>query len=491
MPAAAISPADEEILRELVSRTSRKPLRLRKLLHSRQFALVHDRSRNVTACAGRRSGKTFAAVIAGVLAALSITDVNVLYVAASRPNAKSLAWRPLKALLRDFFAHEVAGINESELSVTFKNGSCFQLAGVSNEKEADKVRGRRRLRLVIVDECQSWQDDLLAYFLREVVRPGMLDMGDAAQLWLMGTAKPVCRGIWWERCHSDEYSHHHFDYHDNTKLPDAERLIDADLKAENQTRESVWFQTEYLAIWVDLVENRVYHVSTKNYYTELPDDLTTFLFAVDVGVRDNDHVSALGWHEDRQPVYLVEEFQANGQTVPQLARVLRSFYAKYDTAPRVVIKCVVDSGGGGLKTLLTLQETFRINCEAAEKPPVAQQVRIVNAYLDSGRLLVPEHSHFAKESRQASWVGGVVGGIIKEKVHGDACPTLRYGVIAAAPFLPEFELPEDEQPVEVVVTEADRVRARIVKESLRTQEDEDLRIYAGIDASDDPWNLRS
>jgi hypothetical protein len=300
---------------------------------------------------------------------------------------------------------------------------------------AEKIRGIPRLALAIVDECQRYPDEMLNTLTRDVIRPALRDMRGA--IWLMGTPNPSGKlGRFWELWNNKRWSRHGCTIYDNTKLGTAEEteaIISEDLEVEGLTKESAWFRREYLAEWVVDLASRVYHFDeARNVYETLPRDLDHWLLGVDLGTADADAIAPLGWRDDASEIYLAHEDVVTGQTVQRLAEKLGAIWAFLNP-----IKIVVDTGGGGLKTLVSVQHLLPdVPLMAATKPPVNLQVKMLNNVLKTGRLKVPRGSRFADDCRGARWVEGIVGGKVDETgaKHSDLVPAVRYAVIAAAPF---------------------------------------------------------
>jgi hypothetical protein len=446
------------------------------LLHPGELALFLEEARNVVVVAGRRWGKSHTAVARGIDECRKADGVAVAYIAASRPSVKKMAWRTLKDLNR---VHRFGGLpNESELSMTFPNGSTFYLLGVDTEALADKVRGIQKLALCIVDESQRYKPDLLAYLLRDCVRPALRDV--RGRLWVMGTPNPLGKvGALWERWESGRFAKHGGTIYDNTKLgtkEQTEAIIAEDLAAEGQTKESAWFRREYLAQWEADHAARVYHFSDEaNVYDELPTNLTHFYASGDIGVKGSDAVIVCGWADDDPTLYLVYEHIKAGQTDDDLGLVLAGPVMDFDP-----VQIDLDGGGGGKKTVLTLQARYPgLPILEAVKPPINQQVAALNDRLRNGRFKVRRDSRFYKEVRQSAWVNGVVNGKIEEHGHSDVVPAARYLAIGVRPYLPDE--PDEPLPPEVAKAaayEAERIarqeRARRASEPRQDPDDDEV-----------------
>lgn len=430
--------------------------------HPDQLTLVKDQSQSVVVIAGRRGGKSFAAVAKGIDLCLANAGSNVLYISATYNSAKRMAWRPLLDLNTRF----KLGGTTAGLVMTFPNGSTFTLMGCETEKGAQKALGIPKLILVIVDELQLYKTEVAEYLLSEVLLPGKYDNLGKAAIWCMGTPNRKGKvGSLWKRWANKKWSHHHWTIYQNPHLgtPEAIELqIQKDLAEESAnsgrpvTKESAWFKREFMGLWeVDKADRVYYFDDEANVYTRLPTNLTEFLITGDIGVTANDAVLVFGWSENDPTIYHVEEHVAPGKTDMELGDLLARLDSLYHP-----IKIVLDAGGGGKKTLISIQALHPdLPLEAAVKPPVNIQVRALNSRLQHGRMKCKADSVFYADIRQFTWVDGIVNGQIDENSgHSDVVPSARYGCIAAGPYLPP---PLDDIPPEVV---------RLAKEKADKQE---------------------
>ena len=481
-------------LAELVTRYERPRWDLAAILHIKQLALASDMARTVAACAGRRGGKSYCAAAKGIDVCVSKANQAAVYIAATRSSAKRMVWRAMLDLNREY---QLEGVpNLADLTLTFPNGSVFYVLQVDTEKAADLVRGIPNLAWVCVDECQRYKAEILRYLLKDVLRAGQLDALGSAQMWLLGTPNKLGKtGEFWERWSKPETSKHHFTIYDNDRLGTLEQIeaaVDVELKEEGETRESAWYRTEILAEWgvVDLRLRAYEFDDERNTYDVLPSNLTHAVICGDVGWTDEDAVGVLKWADDNPTLYLTKERIAARQTDIDLGEVLADEAAQND--PLVM---PLDAGGGGKKTVQTLRVLHPdLPIVEATKPPVSIQVKVLNGVLRLGYLKVPKRSRFSADVRTTAWVNGVVNGKLDEKGrHSNIVPAVRYGVIAAIPFLPQLEeLTDDEKAAEKAKAER-RARlkkaekqARAGKPRLTEETEED---WPAPDADDDPWTV--
>ena len=130
-----------------------------------QYEVANDTHRFRIICAGRRSGKSVLARL--TLLKWALTDIGTYYlVSPSYKQAKSIHWVELrKEVPREW----IAKTNETELSITLKNGSVIELKGAENP---DALRGVK-LHGLVIDEIASirnWQ-----WLWNEVLRPTLTD----------------------------------------------------------------------------------------------------------------------------------------------------------------------------------------------------------------------------------------------------------------------------------------------------------------------------
>lgn len=422
------------------------------LCHTKQAAFVEAvlAHRFVTVCAGRQSGKSHAAVAAGIEICLGRANVSVLYIASTHDSVKRMAWKAAIAFNNE---HKLrATPNYTDLSLTFSNGSQLVLIGVDTEKAADRVRGIQRLVAAFVDEMQLFSPEVATALLRDAIRPALRPL--KGKLILMGTPNKLGMiGPWWEAIQRSlalekaDGSQHHFKWtvYDTVgividgvpvTLEDIERTIQEDLEIEKQTKESAWFLVEYMAEWVVDVAARAYHFSDEqNVYDELPPGLEFAVTFGDIGVSDEDAFGSLLWSSADPTLYLVEHEIAAGLTTRDEEVILGRIWEE-----RSPVEMVLDTGGQGAKTFVTVQEAMpHLPLVAARKPALNVQVKLLNNVLDGGWLKVARGSRFAADVRKATWKNGIVNGKLMETgaAKSNIVPGVRYGVIHATPYLPE------------------------------------------------------
>ena len=146
------------------------------ILSKPQQLIASDTHRFKVVVAGRRFGKTFLS-IRQLCYHARLPNKNIFYITSSYRAAKMIVWKPLKERLIDL--KWVVKINESELSITLKNGSVISLKGAENP---DSLRGAS-LSYVVIDEAADVDPDLWI----SVIRPALADQKGGAMF--IGTPK--------------------------------------------------------------------------------------------------------------------------------------------------------------------------------------------------------------------------------------------------------------------------------------------------------------
>lgn len=134
-------------------------------LSAKQQEIADCTTRFRVVLAGRRGGKTFLAMREACRFASKPNSV-VWMLSNSRQQIKSLVWNKLKKKLNAL--RWVAGTNESELSITLKNGSMICL---KSAEQGDNLRGES-LDAVLIDE---FCDIDLEEIWHQIIRPALSD----------------------------------------------------------------------------------------------------------------------------------------------------------------------------------------------------------------------------------------------------------------------------------------------------------------------------
>jgi hypothetical protein len=130
-----------------------------------QTQVWNDTHRFKVICAGRRSGKSVLSQLITINWASEKTG-NYYIVSPTYRQAKSIHWDEIRKLIPKGLVDKT---NETELSITLKNGSVIELKGAENP---DALRGVK-LRGLVIDEIASIRN--WDWLWQEVLRPTLTD----------------------------------------------------------------------------------------------------------------------------------------------------------------------------------------------------------------------------------------------------------------------------------------------------------------------------
>ncbi len=380
--------------RELAKRSTPVPFNVRDYLFEQQQRFKFDTARFKVAVCSRRSGKTVAC--AGDLVDVAVKHANVvcLYITLSRKNAKRIIWPELNKLNRE---HKLGGrVDNTELSITFPNGSVIYCSGAKDTSEIEKFRGLA-LKLVYIDESQSFRA-YISTLIDDILAPALLD--HAGTLCLIGTPGPVPAGYFYECSTGDNmWSKHAWTFFDNpfiaTKSGTTHRkLLDTELERKGVSADDPSVQREYFGKWVmDSDSLLLKYDKTKNDFSELGPAKWEYVMGIDIGFVDADAIAILAYNNESPNVYLVEESVRPQQDLTDLVTEVQRLAKKYN-----VNKMLIDEGGLGKKLAEEMRRRFHIPVHPAEKQRKMENIAFLNDALRSGRFKAKANSIFAQDS---------------------------------------------------------------------------------------------
>ncbi len=380
--------------RELAKRSTPVPFNVRDYLFEQQQRFKFDTARFKVAVCSRRSGKTVEC--AGDLVDVAVKHANVvcLYITLSRKNAKRIIWPELLRLNRD---HKLGGrVDNTELSITFPNGSVIYCSGAKDTSEIEKFRGLA-LKLVYIDECQSFRA-YISTLIDDVIAPALLDY--AGTLCLIGTPGPVPAGYFYECSTEDNmWSKHAWTFFDNPFIAKKSgtthrKLLDTELERKGVTIDDPSVQREYFGKWVMDADSLLLKYNKDiNDFSELGPAVWEYVMGIDIGFVDADAIAILAYNNESPNVYLVEESVRPQQDLTDLVTEVQRLAKKYN-----VNKMLIDEGGLGKKLAEEMRRRFHIPVHPAEKQRKMENIAFLNDALRSGRFKAKANSIFAQDS---------------------------------------------------------------------------------------------
>lgn len=415
---------------------SKPKFNLEEICFKEQLAFIRDPEPFVTADCSRRAGKTEVCALDLLDTAVKRDGVNCLYITMTRLNASRIIWPTLKRL-NDYYG--LGGEpNESELSLTFPNGSVIYLSGCKDKSELDKFRGLA-IALVYIDEVQSFRA-FIAELVDDVLGPALADY--AGKLKLIGTPALLKSGFFWESINSKAYSHHHWTYWQNPFIAAKsglthQQILDREIKRRGVAANHPSIRREWFGEWVIDTESLVLHYSDVfNHFQELP-ECTDYILSVDIGHDDSDALAVIGWPKHKKSCFLVEEELHAQQGITELADQIEKLYNKYKP-----LKIVMDTGGLGKKIAKELTNRRELPITAAEKSEKISHLALLDDALRTKTFFAKKDSQFADDSYIVEWDHDKTTPdkkVIKDEPHSDIVDAVLYGYREALHWLEEPE----------------------------------------------------
>lgn len=282
--------------------------------HQRQ---LHDCNTSLVCITGRQVGKTVAAVNELIKRALINKGWRVWYVTNDYRQAKRNVWDVLKYYCPKEIIEKK---NESELSITIKNGSKIELVGVEN---VDSLRGAT-VNFMILDEY--------ADFKREVYEKVLEPMFSTTngQVWFLGTPKGLGNDLYYKYTENNGFRKFKFpgcrlvgDTVESTlsEYANKDRIQKIYDKAKNEGRVD-YFKQEYLAEFTR-PSGTVYKEWPVTNFIDVPYDENLPLHVTfDFGVNDP---TAIIWIQPNGgETRVIDYYEASDADIRHFIQVLNS-----------------------------------------------------------------------------------------------------------------------------------------------------------------------
>lgn len=273
---------------------------MKVVLSDWQLKVAKDKHRFRVICAGRRSGKSVLARL--TLLKWALTEIGTYYlVSPTYRQAKSIHWNELRREVPRTWTQKT---NETELSITLKNGSVIELKGAENP---DALRGVK-LRGLVIDEIASirnWE-----WLWSEVLRPTLTDY--EAPAIFISTPKGYNHFyvLYEEGQKEGDYKSWKFTSYDNPYIPKQE--ID---NAKTELTEDTFAQ-EYMADFKKFT-GLVYKGFEREVHViepfDIPEDYTIYR-GIDFGSTNPTAVLWLAVDNDEN-IFIADEHYEKGQTI--------------------------------------------------------------------------------------------------------------------------------------------------------------------------------
>jgi len=336
-------------------------------LTAAQETIAQDTHRFRVVVAGRRFGKTHLA-IRELCYHARVPNTEVWYCSPTYRQSKTIVWRKLKHRLQDL--KWAKKINESELSITLKNGSTIALKGADN---ADSLRGVG-LDFLVMDEFADIDPE--AWY--EVLRPTLADRQGKALF--IGTPKGI--GNW---AH-DLYTMPQENPRDWSSFQyttvDGGNVKPEEIEAAKQDLDERTFRQEFLATF-ETYAGRIYYAFDRMGNTQAPKEGDIDFSVLYTGWDFNiDPMSVVIAVRKGDTLYVIDEIRMYSSNTQEAVEEVRSRYPKSKiwAYPDPASRQRKTSAGGTTDLTILQNAGFVVKCPHVHTP-VRDRINAVNARL--------------------------------------------------------------------------------------------------------------
>lgn len=400
------------ILEEIAKRTmlNQKIPNVLEHAFAQQVEFIEDEANQKVLFCTRRSAKSFTAGLYLVQEAIENPGCNCLFIGLTRASAKAIIWKDILAIIDREYGL-LANFNQTELTMTFPNGSVISVTGIdADEKEMHKLLGRK-YRLVCVDEASMYTIDIrnLVY---GILGPAMVDPnqeGQSGTICLMGTASDFPRGLFYDITIGNEKGWKLFKWtaHDNPYVSKQWAQALEKIKEERpEYMETPQFKQWYLNHWVIDEEKLVYRFDMgRNLINALPILVHTgwtYVLGVDTGWEDDSAFVLTAYHTYNPYLYVVRVYKQKKMTFDDVVRKIEEFMRDPIMAPH---KIVID--GANKQGVESMKQRSSIPFEYADKQDKVTFIELCNSDLVQGKIKMlntPENRSLWEEMSALVWV---------------------------------------------------------------------------------------
>lgn len=393
-----------------------------------------NHSKRIICCCSRRAGKTDLASgaidIASTLPNTRIIYINLTYTNALTQIFENTVERSNKAGLT------ITNSSKSSGEIEWSNGSSLRICGNSNNAEIDKLRGEKRVSLVIIDEFFHQRN--MEYAINEVIGPLLLDISNATILCL-GTPPRIPK-TYGERIWKTEkgWKKFHWTAEDNPYIPDYDEFIEELCRNKGITRDAPFIQREYFGVIgaydTEAQVMKGYKVYDKDAALDFVPEKVAI--GVDFGFMDNNAIIALAYNNAQARVIFERKF--NKATASEIVKQVNEVYSdskkfliennRNANIHDVAIYCDVNAK----ELVYELYSVQKLPAYCAYKFNKALAISQMSEFCRTGKILVPEEGILADEFDRILYKrdeeDNILPEIDEDLYHGDAFYALLYAV---------------------------------------------------------------
>lgn len=332
-----------------------------------QRAIFDDPARFRVVSAGRRFGKSFLSIWEMARVARH-SGRRVYYVAPSYRMAKQILWNPLKEqLISKRWADK---INESDLTITLRNGSEIGLRSADNY---DSLRGIS-LDAVVLDECAFMKEDVWT----QVLRPTLSDRKGSA----LFISTPQGMGNWFYDLYTFAESADNWSAHQYTTIQGG-NVTPEEVEAARADLDAKTFEAEYEARFTSTANNIYYAYGAENVKRWTEPVPATLSIGMDFNVSK---MTAAVFAHTGDGLHQIDEIVLPNSNTEEMCQEIKNRY------PEQSITVMPDPAGSARKTsaigrtdhVILSEWGFRVKAPRSH-PPVKDRINSVNRLLcDAG-----------------------------------------------------------------------------------------------------------
>lgn len=357
----------------------------RRLLAPHQLRFLGCTAKRRTNCSGRRSGKTFAAVVWLTEDWASRPGQSSIFCALSADHAERIAWDAVNEVNSKLGWG--ATYNGVSGAWTWPNAFTLYMVGCKDRRQANALRGIPKIYRVVVDESGQIPDPLLEYLVKDVIEPALADTN--GDLCLTGTPADTGVGFFEDEMVRCETLGSHFcsTAADNPHLAIPGGAYIQRMLAERfgGDEKNATFRREYLGHRVQEEGVLIYRPPVDldgEFYEPAPPPSNYTAMGLDVGWGDGFGFVVGRSRSPKPGVHILEAYRETELTLPRAAAIAERFRSQYGVA-----EIFVDSQGYNGSTICnTLAQAYGLPARPADKRARRMRIEQVRTMLDSRTL---------------------------------------------------------------------------------------------------------
>lgn len=427
---------DEQHQKEMAEDVEYIQYKLFKQFFKEQREVLYEinHSKRIAVCCSRRAGKTDLASgainIASMIPNTRIIYVNLTYTNALNQIFENTVERSEKAGL------VITNSSKSGGEIEWTNGSSLRICGNSNNAEIDKLRGEKRVSLVIIDEFFHQRN--MEYAINEVIGPLMLDISNSTILCL-GTPPRIPK-TYGERVWKTEkgWKKFHWTAEENPYIPNYDEFIEELCKNKGITRDAPFIQREYYGVIgaydTEAQVMKDYKVYGKDATLDFVPDKVAI--GIDWGFSDNNAIIALAYNNEKARV--IEERKFNRASVSEIIKQVQEVYSnskkfliennKNANIADVSLYCDTNAK----EIVYELYSVQKLPAYCAYKYNKQLAISQMSEFCRTGQIVVPEDGILSDEFDRILYKrddeDNILTEIDEDLYHGDAFYALLYAV---------------------------------------------------------------